>query len=170
MSFRCNPRGCIVVHLLTSGHKGTKCQAFVRGYFQLGDSNGIAQIPETLSPLPSQLIGLTEVVTAFKESRNPSRSNPLRPKKRGRNFKRLGKQSLTGSAKKGLGIFLLLTDDRSSLLPDKENHAGIVQKYESYRAVFQVWSNQQKERFFWLSQASSYWCCKRHSFGLGKTG
>lgn len=27
----------------------------------------------------------------------------------------------------GLGIFLFLEDDRSNLLPDKENHVGIVQ-------------------------------------------
>lgn len=56
MPSRRHLRGCIVVHLLTSGHKGTKCQAFVRSYFQLHDSNGIAQIPEALShspPLPA---------------------------------------------------------------------------------------------------------------------
>lgn len=52
MCRRCHLRGRIVVHLLTSGHKGTKCQAFVSSYFQLGDSNGIAQIPKALSPSP----------------------------------------------------------------------------------------------------------------------
>lgn len=128
MSFRCNMRGCIVVHLLTSRHKGTKCQAFVRGYFQLGDSNGIAQIPETLTPLPSQLIGLTEVVTAFKESRNPSCSDPLRPKKRGRNFKATLVSKVSRVLPKWVWVFFLfLKDDRSNLLPDKENHVGIVQ-------------------------------------------
>lgn len=77
MCCRCHLRGCIVVHLLTSGHKGTKCQAFVSSYFQLGDSNGIAQIPKALSPsppLPSLPIGPAAAAPAFKERRNPSSS------------------------------------------------------------------------------------------------
>lgn len=82
MPSRRNPRGCIVVQRLTSGRKGPKCQAFVRGYFQPPDSSGIAQIPESRPhspPLPA-FIGLT-AAAAFKQSRNPSCSNPWRPNK-----------------------------------------------------------------------------------------